>query len=142
MLDRFFASLPTAFSYAVEIRNKELLSPVYLTTLARHRVGHVLSLWERMPSIGEQLEREGILTAPFVISRLSIPPGHRYEDRRRQFAPFDKLAAPDEATRADVVRLARAAAALSRTLFITVNNKVEGSSPLTIRALAERIVSQ
>jgi hypothetical protein len=29
---------------------------------------------------------------------------------------------------------------VQRTLFITVNNKVEGSSPLTIRALIERMV--
>jgi len=38
------------------------------------------------------------------------------------------------------VALARAARQAQRTLFITVNNKVEGSSPLTVRALIERMV--
>ena len=43
--------------------------------------------------------------------------------------------------RAGIVELARLCKKVQRTLFITVNNKVEGSSPLTIRALMERMVA-
>jgi hypothetical protein len=42
--------------------------------------------------------------------------------------------------RADVVALVRACLAARKTLYLTVNNKVEGSSPLTIRALIARIL--
>jgi uncharacterized protein YecE (DUF72 family) len=139
-LDRFLGALPTALEYAVELRNRELLGPAYLSVLARHRVAHVFSLWERMPTLGAQLSLPGVFTAPFVVCRLSIPPGHRYEEQRDAFAPFDRIVQPDEATRADVAALALAAAARGRKpLYVVVNNKVEGSSPLTVRALAERI---
>lgn len=139
-LDAFLGALPTAFPYAVEIRNRELLRGGYLEVLARHRVAHVINLWERMPDVSRQLAIPGIFTAPHVVCRLSIPPGNRYEDQKRKFAPFDRIVAPNEAVRAAIVELARACRKAQRTLFITVNNKVEGSSPLTIRALIERMV--
>lgn len=139
-LDGFLGALPTAFQYAVEIRNRELLRPGYLEVLTRHRVAHVINLWERMPDVSRQLAIPGILTAPVVVCRLSIPPGNRYEDQKRKFAPFDRIVAPNEAVRAAAAELSRACLKAQRTLFITVNNKVEGSSPLTIRALIERMV--
>lgn len=141
-LDRFLGSLPTAFEYAVEIRNRELLGPEYLEVLARHRVAHVVSLWERMPPVARQLEIPGVLSAPFVVCRLSIPPGQRYEERRAELAPFDRIAHPNEGMRADVTELARACAARGKKpLYITVNNKAEGCSPLTVRALVERMAA-
>lgn len=140
-LDAFLTQLPTALSYAVEIRNRELLTQSYLDVLARHGVAHVLNLWERMPTIGRQLAIHRVFSAPFVVARLSLPPGRRYEDQREAFAPFDRIVAPDEGVRADVAALARACVERNKRLFLTVNNKVEGSSPLTIRALVERIVA-
>lgn len=140
-LDRFFEVVPRGLRCAVELRNPELLCGAYLRTLARHGVSHVLGLWERMPSIGRQLAVPGIVTAPLVVCRLSIRPGERYEERKRAFAPFDRIVAPDEETRAEVVGLARRCAAEGRSLMVLVNNKVEGCAPLTVRALAERIVN-
>jgi uncharacterized protein YecE (DUF72 family) len=139
-LDAFLGALPTAFPYAVEIRNRELLRPGYLEVLTRHRTAHVISLWERMPDVGRQLAIPGIFTAPHVVCRLSIPPGSRYEDQKRKFAPFDRIVAPNEGMRAAIVALGHAVREAQRTLFLTVNNKVEGSSPLTVRALIERMV--
>lgn len=139
-LDRFFEALPRAFRYAVELRNPELFSAAYLRALARHEVGHVLGLWERMPTIGRQLTVPAILTSDLCVCRLSLRPGHRYEERRRICAPFDRLVDVDEGMRADVVTLARRCGAEGRRLLVIVNNKVEGSAPLTVRALARRIV--
>lgn len=142
-LDRFLGTLPTAFPYAVELRNRELLTPAYLSVLAHHRVAHVLSLWERMPTVARQLSIPGVLGAPFVVCRLSIPPGQRYDERRAAFAPFDRIVQPDEAMRADVAALARACAEHGKKpLYVVVNNKVEGSSPLTVRALAGRLAEE
>jgi hypothetical protein len=94
-----------------------------------------------MPGVGRQIAVPGVRGAPFVVCRLSIPPGQRYEERREAFAPFDRLVAPDEAVRADVAALARLSLAQGKKpLYVLVNNKVEGSSPLTLRALAERMI--
>jgi uncharacterized protein YecE (DUF72 family) len=141
-LDRFFEAAPRSFRYAVELRNPELLTPSYLDVLSRHGVSHVLSSWERMPSVGRQLLVRSILTAPFCVCRLSIRPGERYDERFRAFSPFDRLVEVDEEMRASVVALARRCLSEKRELFVIVNNKMEGSAPLTVRALAERIVRE
>ena len=139
-IERLMRALPTRFTYAFELRNRELLSPRYLDVLRATGAGHVLNFWSGMPSIGAQLDLPGVLTAPFVVARLMLPPGTRYEDKKAELAPFDRIVAPQHALRSDVVRLARACAAAGKTLFVLVNNKAEGCAPLTIRALAEAIV--
>jgi len=138
-LDTLFTAAGRAFPLSVELRSRSLLGPRYLDVLARHGAAHVLNFWEDMPTPGEQLALPGILPAGFVVARLLIPPGRRYEARKRQLEPFDRIVAPEEGMRADVVRLAALTGALGRTLFVVVNNKAEGSSPLTVRALAERL---
>jgi uncharacterized protein YecE (DUF72 family) len=142
MLASFFARVPKDFQYAVELRNRELLSEQHLETLAEHGVAHVLNFWERMPTLGEQLSLPGILTAPFAVARLMIPPGERYAMRREEVAPFDQIVEPQPQMRADVVSLSDACGALGKVLFVVVNNKAEGSSPLTVRAIAERLVER
>ncbi|MEO0325776.1 MAG: hypothetical protein AAF447_22685 [Myxococcota bacterium] len=92
-----------------------------------------------MPELGEQLARTGGPTADVTVARLMIPPGKRYADLKAAFHPFDRLVAPQPRMRDDVVRLARACADAGSELYIIVNNKAEGSSPRTVRALAERL---
>ncbi len=139
-LFQFLSGLPKGLPYAVELRNRELFTHRYLEVLNEVGAGHVLNYWERMPSIGRQLEVPNVLSAPFVVSRLLIPPGQRYADTKRKFAPFNRIVEAQPAMRADIVKLTEACALLGKTLLVIVNNKAEGSSPLTVRALAEAIV--
>jgi uncharacterized protein YecE (DUF72 family) len=141
-LERFLARLPTDYAYAVELRNREYLTPSYLSALKRHRVAHVFNHWERMPSLAEQLALDHTLTAPHVVARLLLPQGVGYEEAREAFAPFNRLQAPDEAMRAAVGALWKACRTAGRTLTVIVNNKAEGSSPLTVRALLEQLAYQ
>lgn len=138
-LERFLVRLPRGFQYAVEIRNRELFTHRYLESLESHGVAHVLNFWERMPDLGEQLAVDGVLTADFVVTRLLIPPGQRYLARKQALAPFDKIVRVEHKMRDDVAELVTRTAAFGKVLFVIVNNKAEGSSPLTIRALAERV---
>ena len=109
--------------------------------LARHRVGHVLNWWEAMPELGEQLRLPSVLTGDVVVARVMLPPGTRYEQQQAKMAPFDRIVEESPRMRADVVELARLTAVLGKKLFVIVNNKAEGSSPLTVRALAERLAT-
>jgi uncharacterized protein YecE (DUF72 family) len=138
-LDRFLGQLPTHAHYAVEIRNPQLLTPSYFAALARHNVAHVFTAWSRMPTIGSQLAHPGSLTADFAVCRLNLPTGADYEQRREAFAPFNAIVAPDPAMRDDVAQLVGQCAALGKTIWVTVNNKAEGSSPLTVRALLQKV---
>ena len=60
----------------------------------------------------------------------------RYAEQREAFRPFDTLVEPDEAMRADTVSLVQRAAANQKRIYLLVNNKAEGSAPLTLRELA------
>lgn len=141
-LAAFFAAVPAGFPYAVELRDRTLLTPAYLSALREAGVVHVINYWSWMPTPREQLRVPGILTGGFALARLMLRPGTRYEERKRQMAPFDRVLDPDEDLRDSVVELWEAARERELDLFVTINNKAEGSAPLTARAIAERVVAR
>ncbi len=57
-------------------------------------------------------------------------------ERKRAFAPFDRLHEPSEPMRRAVVSVLRRAVAAGRRAWVIVNNKAEGCSPETVMALA------
>jgi uncharacterized protein YecE (DUF72 family) len=137
-LDRFFDALPREFSYAVEIRDQALLTAGYAAVLRRYSVAHTFNYWSAMPMPVAQAAVVGA-TAPFVVVRLLLKPGTWYEDQHERFQPFNKIVAADEAMRGEVVALTTRALKRGWKVYVLVNNKAEGSSPLTIEALAERV---
>ncbi len=142
-IDALLSGLPRQFRYAFELRNRELLTRRYLDTLRAHGASHVVNFWTAMPTIGEQLTIPGIITAPFVVARVMLPPYTKYEDKRAEYAPFDRIVTAQPAMREDVVALAERAAQLGvRAVFVIVNNKAEGSSPLTVFALARALAAK
>lgn len=62
-----------------------------------------------------------------------------YQEARQRFAPFDQLCEPDEATRQEIAGAVKAAAASGREAIVIVNNKAEGSAPLSVTRLAETL---
>jgi len=151
-LDGFFGQLPTGWAYGVEIRNPELLHPDYLAALARHRVAHVLNNWQAMPSVGDQLDVPGIMTADFTAARFLLKPGRPYEQAVAQFSPYDRLREPLPEARAAGHRLISSllaarppgtAHAPPRSKpppsYIFVNNRLEGHALETLLAIAEAI---
>jgi uncharacterized protein YecE (DUF72 family) len=141
MLDAFFDRLPRDREYAVEIRDRSLLTDLYRRVLARNGVVHVCNYWSAMPMPGEQADLVRADAAPFVMVRLLMRPGTRYESQRETMAPFNRIVQQDEHMRRDVLAILRRAAAAGQRAFLLVNNKAEGSSPLTIEAIAERLAA-
>lgn len=139
-LERFLARAPDGLHYALEVRERGLAGPRTIDVLRAHpSASLVFNLHTRMPSIGAQLDRPGALMNGVAVARLMIPPGQRYADKRDAYAPFDRIVEPQPAMRQDVLRLIDAAGERGMSLFVLVNNKVEGSSPLTVRALVEEL---
>lgn len=135
-LDGFFAALPVGPRYAVEIRNEMFLAPEYFAVLRQHGVAHVFNAWARMPAIGEQLLLHDAITAPFIVSRALLRTGRSYAEAVDAFAPYDRIQDANPAMRADLVALARASMELRIPAYLIVNNRAEGSAPLTIAAVA------
>ena len=138
-LGRFLGQLPRGFEYAVELRDARLLTPAYRDLLTRHRIAHTFNYWSAMPTPGEQTSVVDPEESDFSVVRLLLKPGTWYEDQRDRFKPFDRLVDQDEAMRADVVAIARRIVNRGRRVFVLANNKAEGSSPLTVTALARRL---
>jgi uncharacterized protein YecE (DUF72 family) len=141
-LDRFLGRLPRDFQYAVEVRDHTLLGPDYAQVLSRHGAAHVYNAWTAMPLPGEQTARVPLDAMPFLMVRLLLRPGATYEEQREAFAPFNAIPEPHEGMREEVVDLVGRAVARAIPAYVLVNNKAEGSSPLTIEALAKRLMAQ
>lgn len=142
----FLRDFAGTFPLVVEVRDRSLLTDRFGRALASAGSSLCFTFHPTMPSLGEQLawaERHGLTEpspAPIVV-RLMLPKGTTYADRRQQCLPFDRLVDVQHAMRGDVVELIARAVRAHRNVFVLVNNKAEGSAPLTIRALAELIAA-
>jgi uncharacterized protein YecE (DUF72 family) len=138
-LDRFLERLPKDFAYAIELRDRALLTPGYRALVGKHGVAHTYNYWSAMPMPAEQADTVAPEDAPFSVIRLLLKPGTWYEDQREAFRPFNRIVEPDPGMREQVAAIAGRALKRQKRVFILVNNKAEGSSPLTVLALARRM---
>ena len=140
----FMTVLPRGPLYAVEMRDAELVTPGFAAALADAGAVPCLAVHARMPPVAEQALALGIDTAvrrtPLVV-RWNLHAGRDYEGAKADYFPFNRLVEEDPASRHALARLARAAAAADRDVFVTINNKAEGSAPLSVLGLAEAIQS-
>ena len=141
-LDRLLGALPPRFRYAVELRNRHFLTPDYARVLATHGAGHVYNYWSAMPMPGDQTAVVPPESLSFAVVRLLLAPGTWYDDQRARFRPFNRIVAEDGTMRAQAVSIARRVAAMDRDAFLLVNNKAEGSSPLTVMGLARLLADE
>ncbi|MCG6943584.1 MAG: DUF72 domain-containing protein [Thiohalocapsa sp.] len=140
-LYRFLKRLPAGPVYAVEPRDADLLTPDLAAAL--HHGGAVPSLacHPRLPELTAQRELFAVqpATDPLVI-RWLLRRNRGYDEARDLYDPFDRLAEPDPDTRQAIAALVSAALAQGREVFVIVNNKAEGSSPLSVIELAQALV--
>lgn len=154
-IGEFLAQLPREIEglaplYAVELRNPELLTPRFVHMLRDAGARLCLSIHDRMPPASRQANAlramdagpdeidHWTLKGPLVV-RWNLHAGLSYQHAKASFAPFDRLVAPDPLTRGTLVHLLRVALASRTSAFVTINNKAEGSAPLScvelVRAL-------
>ena len=130
---------------AVEVRNPELLTPALAEVLREAGATYCLGLHPRLPPIAEQLPLlralwPGPLVCRWNLNRLHGAQG--YEEARELYRPFNALVDPDPALRATLARVVAGTTGAGFPAYVTVNNKAEGSAPLSVRALAEEVVRQ
>jgi uncharacterized protein YecE (DUF72 family) len=139
-LHDFLVALPLGPFYAVELRNRELITADYGDALASVGACHCHNVHPRMPDVRAQGRLAGTDRAPMTIVRWLLGPGMTYEEAGRLYAPFNRLAAPDPVNRGAVANLAREAHAADRPFLCTINNNAEGCAPLSAVELAREIV--
>jgi uncharacterized protein YecE (DUF72 family) len=145
-LGEFFDALPKlpeGSCYAVEIRDASLLTPRFIRMLKTATVRYCVGIHARMPDPLRQAAALALLdgepAGPLIV-RWSLHGGFKYEQAKAKYEPFDRLVDEDPATRASLAELAARYALAGQPVVIAVNNKAEGSAPLSCVKLAEAIV--
>lgn len=139
LLEACAGEMPEGAWLAVEVRDPALLSPALAALLRRHDARYCLGLHDRMPPLADQLPMLRATWPGPLVCRWNLQRGLHYVEAKDRFAPFDRLVAPDPATRSELARVAAATASAGQAVFVTINNKAEGSAPRSVTALAEAI---
>jgi uncharacterized protein YecE (DUF72 family) len=149
LLDRFSAlwraavpAMPASALTAVELRDARMLTPRLMAHLAQHHVRYCVGLHDRMPTAAIQVQAARAAGPGDFICRWNLHQGLRYNQAKAQWAPFDRLQSPDVETREALARAVVAALADGHRAFITINNKAEGSAPLSVIELAKSILRE
>ena len=146
-LEAFFSVLPRELGthtpiYALELRNPELLTPRLMRMLARAGVRYCVGLHERMPEVERQETALKALDGEqpgTLVVRWNLHRGFLYQAAKQRYEPFDRLVDEDPETRLVLARMAVNSFKAKRKVWVTVNNKAEGSAPLSLVKLAEEI---
>ncbi|GAB4472434.1 MAG: hypothetical protein OHK0044_16100 [Burkholderiaceae bacterium] len=154
----FFAALSQttdglAPTVALELRNTELLTPRLVRTLRAVDVRLCVAVHPRMPEAARQsaalramdaAPEEGDawrLKGPLVV-RWTLHAGLAYAEAKTRYAPFDRLIDADIVTRGALAHLVHVALRSAQPAYVIVNNKAEGSAPLSCIELAKAVVGR
>lgn len=146
-LYRFLTALPARTTvdgkargplYAVEVRNRSLLTADYRAALEAAGACHCGNVYPGMPPLAEQYRVAGL--GPMLVVRWLVRPGYKYGEASRSFQPFNRMVAPDPERRDLLARMIARAHLRGVPSLVTVNNLAEGSAPLTIPELAAETV--
>ena len=137
----FLRALPRGPTYAVEVRNRALLGPGLRDALGAAGATACLSVHPSLPQIDAQARILGGLGGPLIL-RWMLRHDTDYQGAKDAWAPFSALAAPDPLARAAIARLAVERLRAGEDVLVIVNNKAEGSAPLSVFGLAEAIADR
>jgi len=158
LLGMFLRKLPREVDglvpvYAVELRNAEVLTPRLVRMLHDAGTRLCLGIHAAMPAAARQAAALRAMDAPAgegddwrlkgpLVVRWNLHAGLRYDEAKNRYAPFDRLLDADLVTRGTLAHLAHVAIRSQQPAFIIVNNKAEGSAPLSCLELARAIVER
>lgn len=141
-LHAFLRRLPKGPRYAVEVRNRELLTAEYSAALADTGAVNCLTSLKRMPKLVEQWSKTRAQGGDLLVLRWMVHKSQDYESALDRYEPFDALVDEDVETREEIAALALEAALQGQEVYVIVNNKAEGSAPLSIFALARELARE
>ncbi len=134
---------------AVELRNPEFVNTPWqaqmIAMLKDTGAAYCLGLHAKMPPIEEQLPILRKLWPGPLVCRWSLHARHGrfgYEAAKSGYEPFDKLIDEDFSTRAQLARVIAGTLRGGQKAFVTINNKAEGSAPLSVGKLGQAVLDQ
>jgi uncharacterized protein YecE (DUF72 family) len=142
VLDRlhaFLERMPRELRVAIEWRDAAMLGADYEALLEATGALHGYSAHPRMPRLAQQLSRP--CRGPCVL-RWLLERGQQYEQARSRYAPFDRLVDPDPQTRSEIAGVVAQTLQNGDEGLVIINNKAEGSAPLSVELLARELAAR
>ncbi|NQU39484.1 MAG: DUF72 domain-containing protein [Lentisphaerae bacterium] len=136
-LGTFACQLPADYTWCVESRNPNFLSPDYFQILCEHRMAHVFLQGYYLPSIFGIYEKYADQLADAVIIRLLGPDRQGIEERTGK--DWSKIIEPRDADLDALANMLNASGIRSQKQWLFVNNHFEGCAPLTIKRIQDRM---
>jgi uncharacterized protein YecE (DUF72 family) len=145
------AGPPSPVLCAIELRNRQFFEPAHTPELAELAAACREHAWvlapaghPSVPPIADQvaaIERAGWNCSdwPALVVRWLLRADQTYEGAKRRYAPFGDIVDPDGASLGQIARLCAHAAGHGRSGWVIVNNKAEGSAPISVARLARAI---
>lgn len=138
-LYHFVRALPEGPVYAIELRTPAFLCEEYARMLEATGAAHCYNVHPAMTPLDQQLQLVSPFYQPSLVVRWMLHAGMKYEVAKERYEPFDRVVDEDTASRERIAVAVLDALVAERPAFVTVNNKAEGSAPLSVFALARRI---
>ncbi len=139
-LGAFIAALPVGPLYAIEVRDRLLMRPSWAAMLRDTGGLHCYNVHPSQPGPLDQAKWVDPNSQRAIVGRWMLHSGLTYSQAVDRYSPFDQIVDPDPRSRSEFSQLCLIASQAEKHVFITVNNKAEGSAPRSIRLLAESIV--
>lgn len=140
-LHRFIDALPEGPLYAIELRTPAFLTEEYTRLLESTGVAHCYNVHPAMTPIERQLQLVSPFYQPALVMRWMLHTGLKYEAAKDRYEPFDRVVDEDAKTRECIAVAVLDALVAERPAFVIANNKAEGSAPLSMFRLADRIAN-
>jgi uncharacterized protein YecE (DUF72 family) len=134
---------------AVEVRNPQFLQGAcrdeFAALLKASGATYCLGLHAKLPPIEEQLPILRQLWPGPLVCRWNLHSKHGqfgYQAAKDSYEPFDKLVDEDLATRAVLSKVIAGTLKGGKGVLVTINNKAEGSAPLSVAKLAQAVAER
>lgn len=127
---------------AVEVRDREWLTPQFVETLRDTGATYCMGLHAKMPTINEQLPILRALWPGPLVCRWNLNPvngAYGYEDATQVYSPYNRMIDPDVDTRTRLAKVIAGTAGAGQNVYVSVSNKAEGSAPLSIIELVKSV---
>jgi len=135
----FIQKAPSGFSWAVETRNPNYLTPDFFAFLEAQGLGFVYLDGYYMPPIGTVFETHKPRTAAFNVIRLHG--GDRADIEKETGEVWNAVVAPKSAGLKAAAEIVKHNLRHRIKTYVNINNHYEGSAPLTIERFLETLES-
>ncbi|MES2207652.1 MAG: DUF72 domain-containing protein [Pseudomonadota bacterium] len=126
----------------VEVRDRALLTHELVEHLIDHQARLCLSLHPRLPGLPAQFRIQAALPPGPLFIRWNLNRQLSYMGAKERYAPFNQRLDPDEEAQEYLALHIRQHLQTQQDVWVLANNKAEGCSPLTLEALAQKLVAQ